>query len=42
MAIGEPLSVPREADEKALEEWRAKLQAALADCKAKCAALLSD
>jgi lysophospholipid acyltransferase (LPLAT)-like uncharacterized protein len=42
MAIGEPLSVPREADEKALEEWRAKLQAALADCKAKCSALLSD
>jgi lysophospholipid acyltransferase (LPLAT)-like uncharacterized protein len=40
MAIGEPLYVPRDADEHALEEWRARLQAALADCKAKCDALL--
>src|SRR6478672_8466303 len=40
MAIGEPLYVPRDADEAALEEWRARLQAALADCKTQCAALL--
>jgi len=40
MAIGEPLYVPRDADEHALEEWRARLQAALADCKAQCDALL--
>ena len=40
MAIGEPLYVPRDADEPALEEWRARLQAALADCKAQCDALL--
>jgi lysophospholipid acyltransferase (LPLAT)-like uncharacterized protein len=40
MAIGEPLYVPRDADEAALEQWRATLQAALADCKSQCAALL--
>ena len=40
MTIGEPLYVPRDADEKALEEWRARLQAALADCKTQCATLL--
>ena len=33
MAIGEPLYVPREADERALDEWRERLQDALAACK---------
>jgi len=40
MVIGEPLYVPREADAPALEEWRGRLQASLADCKQKCAELL--
>ena len=40
MAIGEPLYVPRDADEQALEEWRARLQLSLAACKEKCAELL--
>ena len=40
MAIGEPLYVPRDADEKALEAWRVRLQAALADCRTQCATLL--
>jgi hypothetical protein len=40
MAIGEPLYVPRDADDNALEEWRARLQTALAECKTRCAALL--
>lgn len=33
MAIGEPLYVPRDADETALEESRQRLQQSLADCK---------
>ena len=40
MAIGEPLSVPRDADEAALEEWRLKLQRSIADCKQRALALL--
>ena len=40
MAIGEPLYVPRDAGEQALEEWRARLQDTLATCKRQCAELL--
>ena len=40
MAIGEPLYVPREAGEQALDEWRARLQDSLAACKRQCAELL--
>ena len=40
MAIGEPLYVPRDADEAALEAWRQRLQQSLADCRRKCAELL--
>jgi len=40
MAIGEPLYVPRDADETALEAWRQRLQQSLADCRQKCAELL--
>jgi lysophospholipid acyltransferase (LPLAT)-like uncharacterized protein len=40
MAIGEPLYVPRDADDTALEEWRQKLQRSLAECRQRCAELL--
>jgi lysophospholipid acyltransferase (LPLAT)-like uncharacterized protein len=40
MAIGEPLYVPRDADDAALEEWRQKLQRSLAECRQRCAELL--
>ena len=40
LAIGEPLYVPRDADEAALEDWRQKLQRSLADCRQVCAELL--
>lgn len=40
MAIGEPLYVPRDANEQALEEWRARLQASLAECKQRALDLL--
>ena len=40
MAIGEPLYVSRDADERALEDWRARLQNALAACRRQCAELL--
>lgn len=40
MAIGEPLYIPREADDAALETWRQQLQQSLADCRTKCAELL--
>ena len=33
MAIGQPLYVPRDADEAALEQWRRRLEAALDDCR---------
>lgn len=35
MAIDEPLFVPRNADEAALEEWRVRLEESLARCQAK-------
>lgn len=41
MAIGEPLYVPRDADEDALEDWRLRLQQSIAACRHQCAALLS-
>ena len=40
LAIAEPLYVPREAGEPALDEWRARLQESLAACKRQCARLL--
>ena len=40
MAIGEPLYVPRDTDDQALEEWRQRLQRSLADCRQKCNDLL--
>ncbi len=40
MAVGEPIYVPREADNAALETWRQRLQQSLADCRKKCAELL--
>lgn len=33
MAIAEPLYVPRDADDAALEHWRVKLQDSLAECR---------
>ena len=41
MAIAEPIYVPRDADDSALEEWRLRLQQSLAECKAQCAGLLT-
>jgi lysophospholipid acyltransferase (LPLAT)-like uncharacterized protein len=40
MAIGEPLYVPREAGEAALEDWRQRLEQSLAACRARALALL--
>ncbi|MFM8533726.1 MAG: lysophospholipid acyltransferase family protein [Acidimicrobiia bacterium] len=40
MAIGEPLYVPRDAGEAALEEWRHRLQQSLAECAARSKDLL--
>ena len=40
MAIAEPLHVPRDADEAALESWRARLQESLSACRRQCAELL--
>ncbi len=40
MAIGEPLFVPRDADEAALERWRQQLEQSLAVCRKTCAELL--
>jgi hypothetical protein len=40
MAIAEPLYVPRDADEAALEEWRQRLQQSLAECRQRCTELL--
>jgi lysophospholipid acyltransferase (LPLAT)-like uncharacterized protein len=40
LAIAEPLYVPRDADQAALEEWRARLQHSLAECKQRCKDLL--
>ena len=41
MAIGEPLYVPRDADDEGLENWRLRVQHALAACKQECATLLA-
>lgn len=41
MAIAEPLYVPRDADDAALEGWRLRLQQSLADCRQRCAELLA-
>jgi lysophospholipid acyltransferase (LPLAT)-like uncharacterized protein len=40
MAIGEPLYVPRDADDGALEAWRQRLEQAIAACRTRCAELL--
>lgn len=40
MAIGEPMYVPRDAGERELDEWRARLQAALTQCKGRCAEMI--
>ena len=40
MAIGEPLYVPRDADEAALAEWLQRLQQSLAECRDRAKALL--
>jgi lysophospholipid acyltransferase (LPLAT)-like uncharacterized protein len=39
-AIAAPMYVPRDADDRALEEWRQRLQQSLATCRQQCAALL--
>lgn len=41
MAIGEPMYVPRDADDAALEEWRQRLQDSLAACRQQCSTLLA-
>jgi lysophospholipid acyltransferase (LPLAT)-like uncharacterized protein len=38
--IGEPLYVPRDADDAELEQWRQRLQQSLAECRQRCAELL--
>jgi len=40
MAIGEPLYVPRDASDAALEDWRARLQQSLAACREECTEML--
>jgi lysophospholipid acyltransferase (LPLAT)-like uncharacterized protein len=40
MAIAEPMYVPRDADDAALEESRQRLTTALANCRQQCAAML--
>ena len=40
MAIAEPIYVPRDADDRILDESRVRLVAALAQCKQQCAGLL--
>lgn len=39
LAIGEPILVPRDADEAGLDRLRRRLEAALASCEARCQAL---
>jgi lysophospholipid acyltransferase (LPLAT)-like uncharacterized protein len=41
MSIAEPLYVPRDADDAALEEWRQKLQQSLAECRQRSQELLT-
>ena len=40
LAMAEPLYVPRDADEAALETWRQRLEQSLAACKQRCGDLL--
>jgi len=40
IAIEQPLYVPRDADEAALEQWRVRLEQSLEQCRAKCMELL--
>lgn len=40
-ALGEPLYVPRDADDAALDVWRMRLQDSLAGCRARCGELLA-
>lgn len=40
-AIAEPMYVPRDADDAALEAWRQRLQQSLAACRTQCEALLA-
>lgn len=40
MAIGEPVYVPREADDAALEAWRQRLEQSLTECRQCCKELL--
>jgi lysophospholipid acyltransferase (LPLAT)-like uncharacterized protein len=40
MAIAEPLYVPRDSDEAALEDWRARLQHSLSECRQRALSLL--
>lgn len=41
MVIAEPMYVPKDADDAALEEWRVRLQQSLAACKRECTTLLA-
>src|SRR5688572_29202390 len=41
MAIGEPIYIPRESDEAALEQWRQRLEQSIAECRQRCADLLA-
>jgi lysophospholipid acyltransferase (LPLAT)-like uncharacterized protein len=41
MAIAEPLYVPRDADDAALEQWRVKLQNSIAECRERALKTLS-
>jgi lysophospholipid acyltransferase (LPLAT)-like uncharacterized protein len=41
MAISEPLYVPRDANEAALESWRGRLETSIASCQQRCRELLS-
>jgi lysophospholipid acyltransferase (LPLAT)-like uncharacterized protein len=40
MVVGAPLSVPRYADDAALEQWRQRLQHSLAECRQRALSLL--
>jgi lysophospholipid acyltransferase (LPLAT)-like uncharacterized protein len=41
MVIAEPMYVPRDADDGALEEWRRTLEESIAGCRVRCAEILS-
>ena len=41
LAFAPPIVVPRDADEGALDQWRARLEAALADCERRSAELVN-